>query len=61
MAKVHLEAGPFGLAICGRPNVDTTRISAEVTCGSCKNTTTFIYGVGKARSAKNKKRGARNK
>jgi hypothetical protein len=41
MAKVHMEAGPFGLASCGKSNVDTTRKVSEVTCKRCRGTDAF--------------------
>lgn len=41
MAKVHLEAGRFGKAACGKEHVDTTTDVAVVTCEACERTEAF--------------------
>lgn len=41
MAKVHLEAGKFGKAACGKANVDTTTDLAVVSCEACQRTEAF--------------------
>lgn len=41
MAKVHLEAGPFGSAVCGKDNVDTSTDPTLVTCEACEKTEAF--------------------
>jgi hypothetical protein len=38
MAKIHLAAGKFGLAECGKQNVDTSERPDEITCKSCQKT-----------------------
>jgi hypothetical protein len=42
MAKVHFELAPFGRAVCGKENVDTTKVTDEVTCEACRDTEAYI-------------------
>jgi hypothetical protein len=58
MAKVHYEGGRFGLAACGKRNVDTDADFRNVTCTSCELTWAWGEAFDEA-TAKEQKRAER--